>query len=89
MQQGESHCDIVTTLPCVFQSSSSQKAGCNGPMDPLTLVADAGIHWLFQSSSSQKAGCNPATGAMVNIVTISPVFQSSSSQKAGCNAASL
>ena len=37
----------------VFQSSSSQKAGCNvNPLNGRELLQ------VFQSSSSQKAGCN-------------------------------
>ena len=38
----------------MFQSSSSQKAGCNGQRHPARSS-----HYRFQSSSSQKAGCNP------------------------------
>ena len=45
----------------LFQSSSSQKAGCNvAPATPQTLTFQ-----LFQSSSSQKAGCNVKGGCYV------------------------
>ena len=37
----------------LFQSSSSQKAGCNPP-----LICSMRTLHMFQSSSSQKAGCN-------------------------------
>ena len=60
-----------------FQSSSSQKVGCNCPPPFL-----APFMKLFQSSSSQKAGCNPPSGGAV---WRDVMFQSSSSQKAGCN----
>ena len=36
-----------------FQSSSSQKAGCNRRLLDIGQVVS-----VFQSSSSQKAGCN-------------------------------
>ena len=60
-----------------FQSSSGQKAGCNGS-------GQVGIHRLslFQSSSGQKAGCNPGK---TRTTTRLEMFQSSSGQKAGCN----
>ena len=62
----------------MFQSSSSQKAGCNqGPLFRLWSELTP-----FQSSSSQKAGCNVfAPSHAVSQF----LFQSSSSQKAGCN----
>ena len=63
----------------MFQSSSSQKAGCNLP---LSFLALPGL-WWFQSSSSQKAGCNLRNTAGMR--RSSSWFQSSSSQKAGCN----
>ena len=49
----------VKTPPAMFQSSSSQKAGCNCAhryrIGPRTRFE------MFQSSSSQKAGCNDWT----------------------------
>ena len=46
---------VAEVMAAEFQSSSSQKAGCNLVR---TAAASSGVY-SFQSSSSQKAGCNP------------------------------
>ena len=45
--------DAGSVPRCEFQSSSSQKAGCNHLAGSLKRITS-----VFQSSSSQKAGCN-------------------------------
>ena len=45
---------VLLAFEMVFQSSSSQKAGCN-----VLGAALLAAYLVFQSSSSQKAGCNP------------------------------
>ena len=81
-----------------FQSSSSQKAGCNWslgvnpsafPVGPLEGAYQGLGGRLFQSSSSQKAGCNvEVVGDLLQPtgdgLQVLLMFQSSSSQKAGC-----
>ena len=75
MQLGGS-ADFLYFGRVLFQSSSGQKAGCNGEGGGLTM-----LRW-FQSSSGQKAGCNSRASAYHE--SLYP-FQSSSGQKAGCN----